>query len=199
MQVFAAARTELIHPFPGLRPKQFHRLVRLVTSSGGDTIAGGRPGRPWAITLPNRVLVVAVYSRTKLTRRQIGPLFGVSYFAAHRVIETFGPMLALAQARRRPERPCRIVDGALIPTRDQRLAAQSKNYRYSANLQVAIDTNTRPVIAVGDPQPGNRNEAIVYRTTGIERKPAGREVMADGGYRGNPGVIIPYRTPRYGS
>ncbi|GAA0569447.1 hypothetical protein GCM10010172_62270 [Paractinoplanes ferrugineus] len=199
MQVFSAARTELIHPFTGLRPAQFHRLVRVVARRGGDTIADGRPGRQWALTLPDRVLLVAVYWRTNLTMRQIGPLFGVSHSAAHRVIDTLGPLLTLAPVRRRPKGQVAIVDGTLIPTRDHRLAAQSKNYRYSANLQVAIDANTCLVIALGDPQPGNRNDTIVYRTSGIEQKLAGREVMADGGYRGNPEVIIPYRKPRDGS
>ena len=102
VQVFSAARTELIHPFTGLHPAQFHRLVRLVARRGGDAIADGRPGRPWALTLPDRVLLVAVYWRTNLTMRQIGPLFGVSHSAAHRVIDTLGPLLALAPARRRP-------------------------------------------------------------------------------------------------
>lgn len=199
VQVFSAARTELIHPFTGLHPAQFHRLVRLVARRGGDAIADGRPGRPWALTLPDRVLLVAVYWRTNLTMRQIGPLFGVSHSAAHRVIDTLGPLLALAPVRRRPRAQVAIVDGTLIPTRDHRLATQSKNYRYSANLQVAIDANTQLVIALGDPQPGNRNDTIVYRTSGIDQKLAGREVMADGGYRGNPEVIIPYRKPRDGS
>ena len=101
--------------------------------------------------------------------------------------------------RRRPKEQVAIVDGTLIPTRDHRLAAPSKNYRYSANLQVAIDANTRLVIALGEPQPGNRNDTIVYRSIGINTKLAGREVMADGGYRGNPEVIMPYRKPRDGS
>ncbi|NJP35955.1 transposase family protein, partial [Micromonospora thermarum] len=90
-------------------------------------------------------------------------------------------------------------DGTLIPTRDHRLAARSKNYRYSTNLQIAIDASTRLVIAVGDPQPGNRNDTVVYRTSGIDQKLAGRPVMADGAYRGNPEVIIPYRKPADGS
>ncbi len=60
-QVFSASRPELIHPFTGLQPAQFRRLVRLVARRGGDTIADGRPGRPWALTLPDRVLLVAVY------------------------------------------------------------------------------------------------------------------------------------------
>jgi hypothetical protein len=86
-----------------------------------------------------------------------------------------------------------------VPTRDHRLATPSKNYRYSANLQIAIDANTRLVIALGDPQPGNRNDTLVYRTSGIAATLAGRVVMADGGYRGSPDVIIPYRKNRDGS
>jgi len=49
------------------------------------------------------------------------------------------------------------------------LAAPSKNYRYSTNVQVAIDANTRLVIATGDPQPGNRNDTVVYRSSGIQQ------------------------------
>jgi hypothetical protein len=72
-------------------------------------------------------------------------------------------------------------------------------YRYSANLQVAIDANTRLVVALGEPQPGNRNDTIVYRTSGINHKLAGRTVMADGANRSNPEVIIPYRKPADGT
>ncbi|MGW3891492.1 transposase family protein [Micromonospora chokoriensis] len=199
MQVISTARQEWILPFTGLTPAQFRGLVRLVAERGGDGIADGRPGRQWTLDLPDRVLLVAVYWRTNLTMRQIGPLFGVSHSAAHRVIDTLGPLLVLAPVRRRPVNQIAIVDGTLIPTRDHRLAAPSKNYRYSTNLQVAIDASTRLVIAVGEPQPGNRNDTIVYRTSGIEQKLAGRPVMADGGYRGNPEVIIPYRKNRDGS
>jgi hypothetical protein len=131
--------------------------------------------------------------------RQLGPLFGVSHSAVHRVLDTVGPLLALAPVRRRPKDQVGIVDGTLIPTRDHRLAAPSKNYRYSANLQVAIDANTQLVIALGDPRPGNRNDTIVYRSSGINDRLAGLAVMADGAYRGNPEVIIPYRKPADGS
>ncbi|MET7966263.1 transposase family protein [Micromonospora sp. NPDC005305] len=199
MQVISAARQKWILPFTGLTPAQFRRLVRLVAERDGDGIADGRPGRQWALDLPDRVLLVAAYWRTNLTMRQIGQLFGVSHSAAHRVIDTLGPLLVLAPGRRRPVDQIAIVDGTLIPTRDHRLAAPSKNYRNSTNLQVAIDASTRLVIAVGDPQPGNRNDTIVYRTSGIDQTLAGRPVMADGGYRGNPAVIIPYRKNRDGS
>jgi hypothetical protein len=77
VQVFSTSRPELIHPFTALQPAHFHRLVRLVARRGGDTIADGRPGRPWALSRPDRVLLVAVYWRTNLTMRQLGPLFGV--------------------------------------------------------------------------------------------------------------------------
>jgi hypothetical protein len=59
MQMFSAFRPELLHPFTGLQPAQFYR-PRLIARRGGDTVADGRPGRSWALTLPDRVLLVAV-------------------------------------------------------------------------------------------------------------------------------------------
>jgi hypothetical protein len=198
MQVISASRSEWIAPFTGLEPGKFRKLVRIVAQRGGEEIADGRPGRQWRLDLADRVLLVATYWRTNLTMRQIGPLFGVSHSAAHRVIDTLGPLLALAPVRRRRIDQVAIVDGTLVPARDHRLAAPSKNYRYSANLQVAIDADTRLVIATGEPQPGNRNDCTVYRTSGINQKLAGRPVMADGGYQGNAEVIMPYRKRRDG-
>src|SRR5699024_536160 len=123
---------------------------RVVAEQGGDAVADGRPGRQWRLPLADRVLLVAAYWRTNLTMRQLGLLFGVSHSAAHRVIDSIGPLLALAPVRRRrADRrvdSVAIVDGTLVPTRDHRLAAPSKNYRYSTNLQVAIDADTRLVI-----------------------------------------------------
>ncbi len=164
MQVISAAALQWIFPFAGLKPTRFRRLVRLVAQRGGDQIADGRPGRPWALPLPNRVLMVAASWRTKLTLRQISPLFGAFYPAAQRVIDAIGPLLAQRRARDQ----IAIVDGALIQTRDHTLAAPSKNYRYSTNLQVAINADTRVVIALDDPQPGNRNDTIGYQTRGIK-------------------------------
>lgn len=198
MQVVSAADPQWIFPFTGLKPVQFRRLVRLVAERGADSVVEGRPGRPWSLPLADRVLLVATYWRTNLTLRQVGPLFGVSYSAAYRIIDSLTPLLALTPARRRRVDQVTIVDGTLIPTRDHALAAPSKNYRYSTNLQVAIDANTRLVVALGDPQPGNRNDTIVYATSGIKDKLAGRPVLADGGYQGHPEVIIPYRKRRDG-
>lgn len=92
-----------------------------------------------------------------------------------------------------------IVDGTLVLTRDQRLAAPPKNYRFSTNVQIAIDADTRLVIATGDPQPGNRNDCTVYRTSGIKDQLADRPVMTDGGYRGNPELSCPIANPRMAS
>jgi hypothetical protein len=197
-QVITAAEQEWIGPFTGLSVRRFRKLVRVVAERGGAQIADGRPGRPWALPLADRVLLVAVYWRTNLTLRQVGPLFGISHAAAHRVVDTLSALLALAPAVRRGADQVCIVDGTLVPLRDRSLAARSKNYRYSANVQVAIDANTRLVIATGEALPGNRNDCQAYRDSGIETKLAGRHVMADGAYQGNPGVIIPYRKPRDG-
>ncbi len=95
VQVISAARPEWIVPFTGLQPAQFRRLVRLAAERGGEAIADGRPGRQWFLDLADRVLLVAAYWRTNLTMRQIGPLFGVSHSAVHRVIYALGSLLAL--------------------------------------------------------------------------------------------------------
>jgi hypothetical protein len=56
------------------------------------------------------VLLVANYWRTNLTMRQIGPVFGVSRSAAHRVIDTLGPLAGRRRckaAEQVPEQKCR--------------------------------------------------------------------------------------------
>ena len=92
-----------------------------------------------------------------------------------------------------------IVDGTLVPTHDRTVSASAKNYRYSANMQVVIDANTRLTVAVGRPTPGNRNDCRAFRDSGVDRQCAGAQVMADGGYQGNPQVIMPYRRSGDGS
>ena len=94
-----------------------------------------------------------------------------------------------------------IVDGTLVPTRDHTVAAPSKNYRYSANVQVLIDADTRLVVAVGDPQPGNRNDCLAYAASGVDAATRGATVIADGGYHGPncAGVVIPHRKPADGA
>ena len=56
--MISASRSEWIVPFTGLQPGQFRKLVRVVAQRGGDRIADGRPGRPWALPLADRVLLV---------------------------------------------------------------------------------------------------------------------------------------------
>jgi hypothetical protein len=73
--------------------------VRVVARRGGDEIADGRLGRQWRLDLPDRVLGVATYWRTNLTMRQLGTLFGVSHSAVRRVVDSIGPLLALALVR----------------------------------------------------------------------------------------------------
>jgi hypothetical protein len=196
VQLLTASRPELVPLFTGLSARQFRKLVTVVRRRSEGTVADGRPGRQWCLPLADRVLLVATYYRTNLTMRQLAPLFGIKTAAVHRIIDRLGPHLAVEPARRRhaPDTVL-IVDGTLVPTRDHAVAAQSKNYRYSANVQVIIDADTRLVIAVGDPQPGNRNDCIAYQASGVHRSTTGAHVVADGAYRGPncPGVIIPHR------
>jgi hypothetical protein len=130
-----------------------------------------RKGRPWSLPLEDRALLVTAYWRTNLTLRQPAPLFGISKSAADRIIAHLGPALALQPRRRFRKDTVLIVDGTLVPTRDRAVAAPSKNYRYSTNHQVVIDADTRLVVDVGKPLPGNRNDCrAVVVSAGLPRK-----------------------------
>lgn len=188
--------------FTGLSVRQFRKLVTVVRRRSEGRIIDGRPGRQWCLPLADRVLLVATYYRTNLTMRQLAPLFGIKTAAVHRIIKGLSPHLALEPApKRHAPDTVLIVDGTLVPTRDHTVAAPSKNYRYSANVQVMVNADTRLVVAVGDPQAGNRNDCIAYQASGVDRASTGAQVIADGAYRGPncPGVIIPHRQPDNGS
>ncbi|EFE71942.1 conserved hypothetical protein [Streptomyces viridosporus ATCC 14672] len=156
---------------------------------GADPV---RKGRPWGLPLQDEVLLVAAYWRTNLTLRQLAPLFGVSKSAADRIIAHLGSLLALQPRKRFRRNTVLIADGTLVPTRDHTIAERSKNYRYSTNHQVVIDADTRLVVAVGRPVPGNRNDCKIWELSGAKDAVGRTIVIADGGYRGT-GLIIPHR------
>ncbi|RYJ25779.1 mobile element protein [Streptomyces sp. L-9-10] len=157
--VITASEFSWIAPSTGLSPRAFARLMTVLRREGA---AVARRGRPWNLPLKNRTLMVATYWRTNLTMRRLAPLFGVSKSAADRIIDHLGPMLALQPRKRFAKDTVMIVDGTLVPTRDHAVAEQSKNYRYSTNHQVVINADTRPVVVVGRPLPGNRNDCKAW-------------------------------------
>jgi hypothetical protein len=57
----------------------------------------------------------------------------------------------------------------LAPIRDRSIAASSKTYRYSTNLQVVIDANSHLVVAIGVPLPSSRNECRASTESGVDR------------------------------
>lgn len=76
------------------------------------------------------------------------------------------------------------MDGTLVPTRDKTIAASSKNYRASVNMQVMINAATRLVVAVGQPTPGNHNDCAAWTESKINRSADHATVLTDGGYQG---------------
>jgi len=153
-----------------------------------------RRGRPWSCSLARRILVVCAALRTNLTIRELAASFAISKSAVHRILSTMTPRLAALGAQRRPDdrRESWVVDGTLIPTRDHRRAARSKNYRWSCNAQILIRRRDLRIVATTAGGPGNRNDPVHYRGSSIEArcKQHGR-VLADGGYRGIPELVTP--------
>ncbi|GLW14525.1 hypothetical protein Stsp01_12680 [Streptomyces sp. NBRC 13847] len=134
--VITASEPSWIAPFTGLSPRRFGKLVTALRREG---VYAGRRGRPRGQPLEDRALLVLVYWRTNLTMRQLAQHFDLSKSTADRTINQLGPLLALVPRRRFAKDAVLIVDGTLVPTRDQAIAEQSKNYRYSTNHQVVIE------------------------------------------------------------
>ncbi|MFF9105146.1 transposase family protein [Streptomyces rubrogriseus] len=180
-----------VETFTGLRVDQFGRLLKAVRERGGEACGWGRP---WRLPLAERVLLVAVYYRTNLTMRQLAPLFGVSPATVCRVIQRLGPLLALEASRAANDAAALlwIVDGTLIPVRDRKVGASSRNYRFSANVQVIVDAETRLVVAAARPVPGTTAEAQAWRNSGLAQHWEGVTVLGDGAYI-NTGLIVPHR------
>lgn len=95
--VITASVPSWIGPFTGLSPRCFGKLVTTVRR---ETAAELQRGRPWGLSLEDRILLVTAYWRTNLTMRQIAPLFGISKSAADRIIGHPGPLLALHPRQR---------------------------------------------------------------------------------------------------
>lgn len=187
--MITASEPSWITPFTGLSPRQFRKLVTMLRRQEAGRV---RPGRPWCLCLEDRLLLVAAYWRTNLTLRQLAPLFGVSKSAANRVVNHLGPRLALHPRQRFWKDTVLIVDGTLVPTRDHAVAEQSKNYRYSTNHQVVIDADTRLVVVIGHPLPGNRNDCRAWEESGAKAAVGKTTTIADGGYPGS-GLVMPHR------
>jgi hypothetical protein len=187
--VITASEPSWISPFTGLNPRSFAKLVTALRREGVDE---GRTGRPWSLPLDDRVLLVTAYWRTNLTLRQLAPLFGISKSAADRIVDHLGPLLALQPRKRFRKDTVLIVDGTLVPTRDHTVAEQSKNYRYSTNHQVVVDADTRLVVMVGRPVPGNRNDCKAWAESGAKAAVGQTTTISDGGYPGT-GLVMPHR------
>ncbi|ELS51565.1 putative transposase (IS4 family) [Streptomyces viridochromogenes Tue57] len=126
--------------------------------------------------------------------RQLAPLFGISPATVCRVIQRLGPLLALEPMWAPQEAVERlwIVDGTLIPVRDRKVGASSRNYRFSANLQVIVDADTRLVMATARPVPGTAADAKAWRDSGLAEHCQGVTVLGDGAYI-NTGLVVPHR------
>lgn len=108
--------------------------------------------------------------------RQLAPLFGASSSTVCRVVQRLGPLLALEPISRPADATDRlwIVDGTLVPVRDRTVGTSPRNYRFSANVQVIVDADTRLVIAAARPVPGTTADAHALAELGPGRGLPGR-------------------------
>lgn len=176
-------------PLTGLTQGQVHIVCTLAQRRLPPT-----PGRPRALPLPVRVLLVLIQLRTNPTTPALAALFHTSQSSVDRIIHHLVPVLARA-LRPAPDNTTQpwIIDGTLIPVHDQSITAITKNYRRSVNTQIIICAHRRRVVVAGQCLPGNRNDVIVARHTVAQLLAGGRQILGDGGYRGIKSITTPRR------
>lgn len=165
--------------------------MKAVRERGGD---GPRIGRAWCPPLADRVLVVAVCYRTDLTMRQLCRCSGSCRPRCAGWSSGSGPSSRLSRSHAPADAADRlwIVDGTLVPVRDRTVGASSRNHRFSANVQVVIDADTRRVVATARPAPGNEADAHVWRDSGLPEQCQGITVLGDGACI-DTGPVVPHR------
>lgn len=68
---------------------------------------------------------------------------------------------------------------------------------YSTNHQVVIDADSRLVVVVGRPLPGNRDDCKAWAGSGARAAVGKTTTIGDSGYPGT-GLVIPHRRPAGG-
>lgn len=177
--------------FTGLRMRQFERLLKVVRERGGNGPGGGSP---WCLPLAGRVLMVAVCHSTNLTMRQLAPLFACSPATVCQVIQRLRSLRAIEPAARPADAVDRlwIADRPLIPVRDRKGGASSRNYRFSANEWVIIDADTNRIIAGARPVPGTTADAKAWRDSSLAAIREGLTALASGAYVITR-LVVPHR------
>lgn len=85
-----------------------------------------------------------------------------------------------------------IVDGTLVAVRERQMAASSRNYRFSANVQVIVDADTHLVIAAARPVAGTTADAHAWRASGLAEHCQDVTVLGDDAYL-NCGMVTQHR------
>ncbi len=180
-----------VETFTGLRMRQFERLLEVVRERGGDgprwwssvVSSAGGPGSAGGRVLPDEPHDAAARAAVRLLAGDVC-----------RVIQRLRPLWAIEPATRPADVVERlwIVAGTLVPVRDRKAGASSRNYRFSANVQVIIDADTTLVIAAARPVPGNTADAKAWRDSGLAAACEGVTVLADGACI-NSALVVPHR------
>lgn len=117
-----------------------------------------RKGRPWSLSLEDRVLLVASYWRANLTPRQLAPLFGVSKSSAGLIIDPLAPSLALQQRKRFRKTPRLSWTAPWSPPATSRWPSSRRTtesaragLRASADAAMRQSHGCQPPQRIGDP------------------------------------------------
>lgn len=165
--VITASEPSWIGLFTGLSPRCFGKLVTAVRR---ETRVEAQRGRPWGLSLEDRILLVAAYWRTNLTLRQLAPLYGISTSAADRVTPSSRPEARTSAASAVPQ--------GHRAHRGRHPGPHPRPHRCRGVQEL-------PVLH-------HRNDCKAWEESGAKLAVGKTVTIADGGYPGT-GLVMPHR------
>lgn len=178
-------------------------------------------GRPYALgSFDHLLLCTLLFIRTSIGYELLGLLCGIDQTTVKRVVrrivpllqDRFIPVTELTRKKRRsnklsdllaeyPELTEAIFDGTELPTkrpkRRQKQSYSGKKKRHTKKVQLALDKNTKLLLAVSPLRKGRMHDKKQLESTGWDEKLSQSvERWGDLGYKGMPNWRTPHKKPR---
>lgn len=177
----------------GISVSEFDRIYKQVEPLWMKEVVNRykRPGRKYALELPDMILMVLLYYRTYATQMFVGFLFGIDDSRVCRNIQKLEPILARIMAIKKTKHLSKEEVAELIidateqpierPKKGQKSFYSGKKKRHTNKTEIRITPKGR-IVDVSRTKPGSQHDFSLYK----ERTPIPKETKAfvDLGYQG---------------
>jgi DDE superfamily endonuclease/Helix-turn-helix of DDE superfamily endonuclease len=193
----------------GISVSEFDRIYRAVEPLWIKEVVDRykRPGRKYALELPDMILMVLLYYRTYATQMFVGFLFGIDDSRVCRNIQKLEPILARVMAIQKTKHLSQEEVAELIidateqpierPKKGQKAFYSGKKKRHTNKTEIRINPKGR-IVHVSRTKPGAQHDFTLYK----EGPPVPKETrtFVDLGYQGldkiHPNTELPFKASK---